>query len=147
MGSMSGSHHGHDDHYDPQPVLTRNKSSRSTAKQRPVSRHVSAKTSRTTMYSLPAHFETDGDDVTLYVLLPWMELLNERPCRFHITGVDGKSYSLEVDYRFTGMVHGSAKFRGAGLPHSRERGRGKLVVEWELVFPQDDAGNSSGSDY
>lgn len=110
-------------------MLTRNKSSRGTVKQRPPSRHGSAKGSRTTMYSIPAHFETDGDNVTLYVWLPWTELLNEQPCRFHITGVDGKSYSLEVDYRFTGMVHGSAKFRGAGLPHTRERGRGKLVVE------------------
>ena len=130
MHGVPGSHHEVTHHFEePEPMLARKKSSRGTVKQRAPSRHASALRSRSTVYSIAPHFDVDGDDVTMYVYLQWMDMLNERPCRFHITGVDGKNYSLEVDYRLTGMTHGSAKFRGAGLPHSEYRGRGKLVVE------------------
>ncbi|KAF6754411.1 hypothetical protein DFP72DRAFT_898985 [Ephemerocybe angulata] len=87
-------------------------------------------------FQLP--FETDGDDVILQVWLPWTERLNEMPCRFHITGVDGKHYSLEIDYQWTKMVHGTAKFRGAGMPRERGKGRGHLIIEWEIWFQEED---------
>jgi hypothetical protein len=50
--------------------------------------------------------------------------------RFSITGVDGKKYSLEVDYQANKMVAGSAIFQGAGMPCGIGRGeRGTLRIE------------------
>lgn len=136
-----------DDEYDyhtaapPQPQLTRTKSTRSRTtnstrlRSNRQSERLPSKQSQATMRSfvrpgaLPAHFILEGDNVTLQVVLPWTERLKERPCRFHITGVDGKAYSLEIDYQWTKMVQGSAKFRGAGLPRERGLGRGHLIIE------------------
>lgn len=128
-----------------QPIRTKStRSSRRSTVPQSTPQVISRKGSRTTIRSfarpgaIPAPFETDGDDVILQVWLPWTERLNEMPCRFHITGVDGKHYSLEIDYQWTKMVHGTAKFRGAGMPRERGKGRGHLIIEWEIWFQEED---------
>lgn len=136
----AGINHDEDDPYPHPPQArtpsfhppSRTKSSRASIHR---AQSIVPKGSRATVRSfarpgaLPAHFETEGDNVILQVWLPWTERLNERPCRFHITGVDGKEYSLEIDYRWMKAINGTAKFRGAGMPRERGLGRGHLIIE------------------
>ncbi|TEB34525.1 hypothetical protein FA13DRAFT_1729158 [Coprinellus micaceus] len=82
----------------------------------------------------PLRFRRSGADLSARVRLPWSDLLKESPMRFSITGVDGKKYSLEVDYQANKMVAGSAIFQGAGMPCGIGRGeRGTLRIEWEIA--------------
>ncbi|KAF6754412.1 hypothetical protein DFP72DRAFT_1170154 [Ephemerocybe angulata] len=74
-------------------------------------------------------------DLSVLVRLPWTERLNSAPCRFSITGVDGKRYSLEIDYRASKMISGFATFQDAGMPLLNGKGRGKLTIEWEISSP------------
>ena len=51
--------------------------------------------------------------------------------RFSITNVDGKRYSLEVDYQTNKVVAGSALFQDAGMPCGIVPGeRGTLRIEY-----------------
>ena len=78
----------------------------------------------------PMRFRWSGADLSTCVRLPWSNLLKEGPMRFSITNVDGKRYSLEVDYRANKMVAGSAIFRDAGMPcGAGHNERGMLRIE------------------
>ncbi|EAU85466.2 hypothetical protein CC1G_06367 [Coprinopsis cinerea okayama7 len=88
-------------------------------------------------------FEQDGDDLVAHVWLPWIDRLNDVPCFFNVKGIHGEEYWLEVDYQLTKMIHGTVKFHGGGMPRSGAKGRGRLIVEWEIAFLDD---SDSGSE-
>ncbi|KAF6759930.1 hypothetical protein DFP72DRAFT_120633 [Ephemerocybe angulata] len=74
-------------------------------------------------------FYRDGDDLHAHVCLPWTSRLERKDCKFHIKGLDGARYEVEVDYRRTGMVNGVVEYRGKGMPRYKREGRGKLYIE------------------
>ncbi|KAF5341630.1 hypothetical protein D9611_001466 [Ephemerocybe angulata] len=80
-------------------------------------------------------FYRDGDDLHAHVCLPWTSRLERKACKFHIKGLDGARYEVEVDYRRTRMVNGVVEYRGKGMPRDKREGRGSLYIEWEIVFP------------
>lgn len=144
VASGSGTHY-HDDNDDRdrdhddghaeylRSQVAHSKSGKSSVRQS-IPRHLSAKPSRSSIASvvqsghLPAWCEREDDNVIVQVWLPWTDRLKEIPCRFHVEGYDHKTYSLEVDYQWNKMIHGSAKFRGAGF-RRKGGGRGHLIIE------------------
>ncbi|TFK23610.1 hypothetical protein FA15DRAFT_656565 [Coprinopsis marcescibilis] len=56
-------------------------------------------------------------------------------------GPGNQLYTLEVDYQWAKMVHGTAKFHGGGFG-----GRGRLIVEWEIAFHLEKHTDGSDSD-
>lgn len=74
-------------------------------------------------------FEREGDDIVVQVWLPWTERLQEGPCHFHVDGMHGDRYWIEVDYQWTKAINGTAKFHGGGMPRSGAYGRGRFIVE------------------
>src|SRR5690606_13157761 len=77
----------------------------------------------------PSRFQRHKGDLTIRVSLPWTDRLCKAPCRFSVTGVDEKKYSLEVDYLNSKMITGRAIFKGAGMPLLDGKRRGKMTIE------------------
>ena len=81
----------------------------------PATRPISMRESIRSIHKAPPGtfpFERDGEDIVAQVWLPWTEKLQERPCHFHVDGMHGERYWLEVDYRWTKAINGTAKFHG-----------------------------------
>lgn len=82
-------------------------------------------------------FEQEGDDLVAQVWLPWTDKLKETPCIFQVNGLEGEPYWCEVDYTWKKVIHGTVKFHGAGMPRSGGKGRGRLIVEWEIALQEE----------
>ncbi|KAJ2922361.1 hypothetical protein H1R20_g14731, partial [Candolleomyces eurysporus] len=83
----------------------------------------------------PLGFKRVGHDISTLLRLPWTESLEEGPRRFTVTGIDGKKYAVEIDYRFSKMVAGSVTFYKAGMPRPDGKGKGKFTIDWEIYWP------------
>jgi DnaJ-class molecular chaperone len=77
----------------------------------------------------PLLFKHIGPDISALLCLSWTQSLEEGPHQFSVTRIDGKKYTVEIDYRFSKMVDGSVTFYEAGMPMPDGRGRGKFIVK------------------
>lgn len=86
----------------------------------------------------PLCFKRNEGNLSVLVSLPWTDRLYKSACSFSVTGVDGKKYSLEVDYPRSKMTSGRATFMGAGMPLLDRKKRGKLTIEWVPLLSSDE---------
>ncbi|KAF8809723.1 DnaJ-domain-containing protein [Phlegmacium glaucopus] len=80
-------------------------------------------------------FSRVHDDLRLEVRLPWVDSLEENEGEVRLNGIDGKEYAFHVDFCKTGLLTGTAIIPNAGMPCRGGKGRGRIVIRWEISSP------------
>lgn len=74
-------------------------------------------------------FHREGNNLRIYVKVPWQKKLETQTRSFHVSDFDGEIHHVNVDYPHTRMTHGIMRVHGKGMPRYKSQGRGDFIIE------------------